>query len=83
MEKKILGYRKFNSKKGSPLCLVQLVSPFTDQQIQNGACGNQAEDVWIPDSFHNMFTPQVVGKMADLGYDVVNGRAYVASVTIK
>lgn len=83
MEKKIVGYRKFNSKKGAPCCLVTFMSPYTDVQVKNGACGNQAEDVFIPDSFHDLFTPQVIGKNAVLFYSVVNGRAYVDSVEIK
>lgn len=83
MEKKILGFRKFNSKKGNALCLVQLVSPFSDVQVQNGACGNQSEDVWIPEQFHGMFNPQCIGKMADIGYAVIGGKAYVETVNIK
>lgn len=82
MEKKILGFKKFNSKKGKALCLVQLISPFTDKQIENGACGNQCEDVWIPEKFQDMFTPQCIGKIAILGYSVIGGSAYVESVKI-
>ena len=83
MEKKIIGFRKFNSKAGKPCCVVTLMSPYNDAQIQKGACGNQTEDIFASEAYHNLFNTQTVGKMAEIGYSVSGGRAYVDSITIK
>ena len=82
-EKKVIGYRKFKKKTGEPMCIVIVVMPCDDRDNQFGAFGSKIEEVFIPDSCHNLVTPQIIGKIADFTYDVVNKRAYVVSVNFK
>lgn len=81
--KKVVGYRKFNSKAGKPFCIVTVVYPFSDRDLQYGACGSKTEDIFIPEELHNIVTPQVIGKNMECTYDVVNNRAYVREVAFK
>lgn len=81
--KKILGYRKFNSKAGKALCIVTASSPYTDREIEHGACGVKVEELWLPEECHAMINPQVVGKNIELSYSVSNGRAYIVGAVIK
>ena len=81
--KKILGFRKFVSKTGKPTCIVQVAVPYTDREIEKGACGTKVEEVWIPEQFQHLFNAQAVGKNALIIYEVVGKNAYVYSVEIK
>lgn len=82
-EKKILGYRKFNSKTGKPFCILQTVTPYTDRELEYGACGSKIEEVWVPEQFHELVNPQSVGKTAHISYTVDGNKAYIAGITIK
>ena len=81
--KKILGYRRFVSKKGVAFCIVTLACPYTDREIEGGSCGTKVEDIWLPEHLHNMINPQVIGKVAVVDYYVMNGRAYINDLSIK
>lgn len=81
--KKVLGYRKFNSKTGKPCCIVTVSYPYPDRDLQYGACGNKTEESWIPEELQSIVTPQIIGKTAEFTYDVVNGRAYIREVSFK
>lgn len=82
-QKKIIGFRKFNSKAGKPCCIVQVGAPYSSKEIEHGACGTKVEEVWIPEESQNLITAQCIGKMLELGYSIVGGRAYIDSVAIK
>ena len=77
---KVLGYRKFNSKTGKPFCILQTSKPFTDREMEYGACGQKIEEVWLPESCHDAVNPQIIGKNAEISYTVQNGRAYIEDV---
>ena len=81
--KKIYGYRKFTSKKGSATCIVQCGSPYSNRDIEHGACGTKIEEVWIPEEFQGLISPACIGKNLEIGYSIVNGRAYINSVAVK
>lgn len=81
--KKIYGYRKFNSKKGAACCIVQVGAPYSDKEVEHGACGTKIEEVWIPEESQNLINPQCIGKSLELGYSIVGGRAYIDSVAVK
>ncbi len=82
-EKKILGYRKFNSKTGKPFCILQTVSPFTDRELEHGACGSKIEEVWLPENLHSLVNPQIVGKTAHFSYTIQGNKAYIQDVAFK
>lgn len=82
-EKKILGYRKFNSKKGEAFCIVIAMEPFSDRELEHGACGNKCEEIFIPKEYHEMINAQVIGKNLVPTYNVSGGRAYIVGLQIK
>ena len=82
-EKKVLGYRMFNSKAGKPFCILQCTTPFTDRELNHGACGNKIEEVWLPEELQKLVNPQIVGKMAHITYTIQNGRAYIQDIAFK
>ena len=82
-EKKIVGYRKFNSKQGKPFCILQTVTPFTDRELEHGACGSKIEEVWLPEDLHNQVNPQSVGKTAVFSYTIVGNKAYISGMQLK
>lgn len=80
---KVLGFRKFNSKTGKPFCILQTCKPFTDRELEYGACGQKIEEIWLPESCHAQVNPQVIGKVANITYNVQGGKAYVDSVSFE
>lgn len=83
MEKKIVGFRKFNSKKGTPCCIVYMVSPFTDRQLQNGGCGQETSQEFIPEDFHALINAQSIGKLITINKYESGGRLYIDTVSVK
>lgn len=81
--KKIIGYRKFNSKAGKPCCIVTVGAPYSEREIERGACGTKTEELWLPEESHNLINPQVIGKNIEVSYTISAGKAYIASVAIK
>ena len=81
-EKKILGYRKFESKKKEPFCIVQGVAPYSPKDVAHGAVGDKSEDIFVPAEYHSLFTPDCIGKMMLIDYYVDGGRAYILSVEV-
>lgn len=79
---KIIGYRKFSGKKKQPLCIISILRPYTDRQIDLGACGDQIEEIFVPADQHDLIVPSVVGCGVDIFYRVENGRAYVDHIVI-
>lgn len=81
-KKKVLGFRRFVSKKGTP-CLVMNVSfPYADRQIENGACGETVEDLFIPKEYHDKVTPAIIGKYVIFTYDISGGRAFLTGFEV-
>lgn len=84
MTKEILGYRKFKSEKGQ-FCIVNVVAPYQENDIRHGAIGGKTEEVWIPEDFQHMITPDVIGKGIECAYEVTrsNGRVYANIIDVQ
>lgn len=81
--KKIVGFSKFTSKKGTKCCFVHCTEPLTDRELNNGSCGQKTDVVQLYDeALSDKVTPECLGKKLDVLYDVVAGRAYVRDITI-
>lgn len=78
----ILGYRKFTGKQGQPLCVLSVVSDYSARQVEFGACGQQAQDIFVPSDQHSLIVPSCLGQEVNISYRVENGRAYVDHVEI-
>lgn len=68
MKSLLIGYRKFQSKKGSNCCIVNLLHDFSPFDISHGAYGQCVEEVFLPENCHGSITPEVVGEMCELEY---------------
>lgn len=82
--KKIVGYSKFVSKKGTDTCLIHVVEPFSDSQLSRGSVGSEANTVPIYDKeIMDKVTDSCIGKTLDVSYNVSGGRAFVRDITIR
>lgn len=82
MEKKLIGYKKFTNKKGRPMCIAYVVTPFSSRQLDAGACGCESEGVFLPDDQLDYLQPDDLGKEVSTDYDIVGGRAYLRRFTV-
>lgn len=76
----IIGYSKFKSKAGNEVMFVDVVKHPTDRDISFGRVGMKVEQIWIPSSCFNKFSPAVVGKLLKASYEVDGMRANVVDV---
>lgn len=82
--KKILGYRKFISKKGVNTCIVDVMTDYNQRDKQNGAVGNKVEQIWVfGDELQVKIQPNCIGREFVGQYDVVGSNAYLIGVEIK
>lgn len=78
---KLIGYKKFKSKAGSPICFAFVQEPAGDFDIKYGYVGDKVSENFIPESLHKDFTPDKIGMDIDFGFHVSAGRAYIDSVS--
>lgn len=81
-ESVIVGYRKFKSKKGTPCCLITIMSMCTDRDIRYGANGYKVQDEFVPDAQHDIINSDVIGKNVRINYEINGGKAYVKSIDL-
>lgn len=82
MKKKIVGYKRFTSKKGTALCVVNCLSDFTDREYANNCFGQKIEEIFMPADEYDLLKPEHIGKMANFEYEINNGSAYLVHVEI-
>lgn len=78
----LVGFKKFKSKKGVDTCLAKVASPFSPADISKGACGSDVQDVWLYDDLYDVLQPEDVGKEVKIDYNIFNGRAFIANITV-
>lgn len=81
-KKKIVGFKRFTSKKGSQLCVVNCISDYADRDYDNGCFGQKVEEIFMPDTQVDMLKPEHIGKMASFEYEINGGKAYLINVEI-
>lgn len=79
----IIGYSRFNSKKGNEVMYVDVAVSPSDFDKQFGRVGWKVEQIWIPSSCFDKFNESVVGKIFDAKYEISGGRANVVDVAFK
>lgn len=77
MKGQLIGYRRFRSKKGSPLCLANVLVPYSERDLSNGAAGSRVDEIFLPDNRVDLLQPKDVGKQVEVLHEVVGGRAFV------
>lgn len=74
---KLIGYRKFTSKKNQEFCVANVMLPCSDRDLANGYVGNRVDETFLPDNMVDYLKPQDVDKEVEILYSVSGGRAYV------
>lgn len=77
VQKTLVGVKRFVSKKGKEFSILQLTTPFTDNEISSGSKGLKIEEQFVPDELLNKVNDLVLNKPVSFSYDVVGNRAYV------
>lgn len=79
---KLVGYKRFTSKKGVNYCVANVVSEYNDRDKENNCFGSKVEEIFLPDSAYDLLTPKDIGHELSLQYDIVGNRAYIAGVKV-
>ena len=79
---KLIGFKRFLSKKGSNLCIANVVRDCTTRECERGSVGQTMDEIFVPDHLYDYLQPEHVGKDIDLVYEMSGGRAYLNSVVI-
>lgn len=82
MKKKLIGFKRFTSKKDKPLCIAIVATPFNERQNDQGSYGCDAESLFLPAELYDYLTPEDLGKEVTTDYDIVSGRAYLRNFTV-
>lgn len=82
MKKKLIGFKRFTSRKGNPLCVAIIATAFDKQQNERGSFGCDAESVFLPSEQYDYLNADDLGKEVSTQYDMVGGRAYLRELTV-
>lgn len=80
--KTLVGYKRFTSKTGKPLCIAIILNPFNEQSNARGSYGCDCEQVFVPAEQYDYLTVNDIGLPVETSYDVINGRAYMREITV-
>lgn len=81
---KLVGYRKFTSKKNAKsYCVANVVQDASDREVSSGLVGQKVEELFLPEEQYNYLKPADIGKNLELDYELSGGRAYLVSITVK
>lgn len=81
---KLVGYRRFTSKKnGKDYCVAEIETPFSSRETASGAVGCKTEQIFMPEEQYDFLKPDHIGKEVKLDYELSGGRAYLVNVTVK
>lgn len=84
MASRLVGYRRFTSKKnGKEYCVASVVSDLTDVEKNNGYVGQKTEEIFLPEEQVDFLNPSHIGKEMLCEYTISSGRAFLNKVTVK
>lgn len=75
-----IGFRSFKSKAGKNCTMITVMKQCSDRDNNFGAFGYSVQDIFVPDSYAGTVNNNCIGKLVELGYDIVGAKAYVKSV---
>lgn len=79
MRVRITGKKTFPGKKG-PCYVVSYLAPFSNRDVEGGAVGKEALSTFIDENIYNRLTPDMIGKDADLIYNISGRNAYLDDI---
>lgn len=65
----LIGFLRFKSKKGNPVCKAYVGVPATDRQLENGSSSTVVEDIYLLDDFFNFLKETDCGHEIDYSYN--------------
>lgn len=80
---KLVGYKRFTSKKGTECCVASIVKDMSAREKENGAVGQSVDEIFLPPEQINLLKPTDIGKELLLDYELSAGRAYLVNVSVK
>lgn len=80
---RLVGYKRFKSKKGKNFCVANIVSGYSNRDIERNCVGEKVEEIFLPDEQYDLLTPDDIGRELSFDYDMSGGRAYLIGVTVK
>lgn len=79
---KLIGLKKFKSKKGQDCYVAVIEVPFTDREMEYGSRGCKAEEQFIDERIYNMLSPADFGKQIVRDFQITGGRAYLTDLQV-
>lgn len=80
---KLVGFRRFTSKKSKDYCVANVVTEYTDRDKANGAVGQRTEEVFVPSDQYDYLQPSDIGCEIVLNYNFSGNRAYLDRIEVK
>lgn len=80
---KLVGYRRFTSKKGTDCCIANIVSDYNGREKEMGAVGEKTEEIFVPASQYNLLQPSDIGCEIVLNYEFSGNRAFLNEIVVK
>lgn len=80
---KIVGFKRFESKKGKNCCMMSVVEPYSKKDNERGYFGSSVQDLFMPDDLYDFLEEKHIGHDVQLDYKINQGRAYLEDVTVK
>lgn len=81
-EKTLVGFKRFKSKKGNPLCIAIISREFTAQENERGSFGCDLESVYVPSEQYDYLGIADIGKPVTTQYDIIGGHAYLRHIEV-
>lgn len=80
---KLMGYRRFVSKKGADTCIANVVIDASEREKESGQVGQKTDEIFMPAEQVDFLKPEYIGKELVLSYDLAGGRPYLNRVAVK
>lgn len=78
----LVGFKSFQSKKGSQCNMASVLTDYTPAEIAKGAIGSESQTVFLTDATAAKITKDSIGKEVELIYTIRGGRAYLEDLNI-
>lgn len=82
MATKLIGYKRFTSKKNVETCIASVVQDLSDRDRAGGSVGQRVDEIFMPHDQVDYLQPEHIGKELSFSYDMVSGTPYLSKVTV-
>lgn len=83
MEKKLIGFKRFEDKKQKKYCIAYVGMSFSRDRVDEGSAGGfEVDSLFMPDDQYDYLQKEDVGKEVNTDYDIVGRRAYLRKLTV-